>query len=233
MSVLSVIQNLTLIGLKRPTAVFSSQDQEHFELATLANRAKDDILSGHDWRALTRLETITGDGVKTEWDMPAGFDRFTEDNDGKAQIVTPILVGPMVQIRDLQTWLNIEVRQLGRITYSWILLGDKINIKPALPVGVHAYYYYQTNLCVKPSSLGTNQPKFTKDDETFVLDETLLEYGIQWMWRHEHRQSYAEDMATYERRKERLIMRDGGPKKLSFGRSHHVSTEIAYPFELR
>jgi hypothetical protein len=232
MTVLSVVRNLNFIGVARPESLFSSTEREYVQLATLANRAKDDIIAAHDWRVLTKLHTLTGDGTTTEWDFPSDFDRFTDDNTGKAAIVTPIMVGPMVQIEDLQTWLNMEVRQFGRVTYSWILLGGKIVVKPALPAGTPAYFYYQSNAVVQEKPF-VFKHEFTLDPDKFRLDEKLLEETIAWMWRHEKRQAYAEDMATAEKTKAQLIMRDKGPRKLKFGSSVEANAATyAYPFAL-
>lgn len=235
MSILSVAQDVSnYIAIDKPTSFLGSTDRELVELASIANRAADYITALHDWQTLTVRHTLTGGGVTTEFSLPSDFLKFTDNAKGEAEIVTPIMAGPMCRVQDPNEWLNREVRLIGLVTYSWIRLGDAIHIKPALPAGVSAYFHYQSKLHVAEESPSTvKKAEFQQDGDRYRLDERMLKECIKWMWRHSKGQSYAEYMAGFERRKAQCISWDIGPRALSFGRSGSKNiAPYAYPFEI-
>ena len=75
--------------------------------------------------------------------------------------------------------------------------------------------------------------EFRNDTDTFILSETLLKLAIIWMYRQSKGRPYAEDMATYEREKEKLIAQDGGSKIITVGKVRMTGDfDIAYPISL-
>jgi hypothetical protein len=235
MSILSVSQDIApFIGIKKPTALMASTAAEHLQLAAIANRALDYIVGGQDWQLLSKQHTVTGDGVLTEFAMPSDFDKFTNDARGEARIYTPIVAGPMCRVDTIDDWLRREVKQIGLVTYSWIIFGGKLNIKPALPVGVSAYYFYQSKNAVSDGNVTpAYKSAFNSDGDVFLLDERMLMLCMLWMWRHSKGQSYAQYQEEFEKRKAEVSNKDKGPRSISFGRSYsNASAPIAYPFEL-
>lgn len=235
MTILSIARDIApLIGIAKPEALLSSVAPEHEELVTIAGRAVDYIINASNWQALSTEHTLIGDGVTTEFDFPADFSRFTEDDDGEANIFTPIMVGAMHRIPTMNEWLYREVKQIGRITYSWIVYGGRIRIKPALPVGVPAKFFYQSNNAISDGLISPSfKEAFTSDGDVFRLDSRMLNLCMLWMWRHANGQSYAQYQQEFEKRKAEISRTDKGPRSISFGRTKPVmSAELAYPFEL-
>jgi len=235
MSILSVAQDISpFTGIDRPDALFASDVQAHVELAAIANRAADEISGMYEWQVLSKKGTFTGDGVKTAFDLPSDFSRFTTDSAGESNIVTPIMAGPMYRIADLDDWLYREIKDIGRVTYSWIMYGGQVHIEPALPNAVVASYFYQSkNIVSNGATTPTFKPAFNADGDVFRLDERLLMLCMLWMWRHSKGQTYAQYTAEFETRKSRLIAADKGPRSVSLGRSRiRDNLPVAYPFEL-
>jgi hypothetical protein len=56
-----------------------------------------------------------------------------------------------------------------------------------------------------------------------------------WQWRANKGMPYAEDMATYETRKARVMMKERGPRMVRVGGSSYWSddADIAWPWTLR
>jgi hypothetical protein len=235
MTILSVAQDVApFIGITKPTSLMGSTVPEHEELAAIANRAADYISKAYDWQKLTKLHTLTGDGVTTEFAFPADYRKFTDDSDGEAEIQTSIGLGPLCRVRDLSEWLRREVRQIGQVTYSWIIYNDKIHIKPALPVGETASYFYQSKNIVSDSgAVPVYRAFFAGDGDVFRLDERMFMLCVLWMWRHAKQQSYAQYQQEFEERKSDLITNDKGSRSLKFGRSYRSSgVVVAYPYGL-
>lgn len=235
MTILSVAQDMSAyIGIDRPLALVSSTEVEHQELVSVANRAADYIARAYDWQKLSVVGTLTGDGTITSFDFPADFSKFTDDAGGEARILTPVMAGPMYRIQDMNDWLEREVRQIGRVTYSWIMYGGQIHIKPALPAATDASFFYQSaNIISDGGVTPTYKAAFTADSDVFRLDERMLMLCMLWMWRHSKQQSYAEYMAEFEKRKAEITASDKGPRSISFAPSRlRQGIPIAYPFEL-
>jgi len=233
MSLLSVAQEIApLIGLAKPATLVASSEPEHEQLLVIAQRAADVISEAYDWQALTKLHTLTGNGTTTDFSLPADFGKFTDDSDDEGKIYSTLGIGPLVRVHDLSEWLRREVRQIGQVTYSWILYGNLIRIKPALPNAATAQFFYQSeNLIVDGVSSVTRKARFSADNDLLLLDERMLKLCMLWMWRHSNEQSYAQYMQEYEQLKSRLITRDKGSKSIRFGRSKLVSNvQTAYPY---
>lgn len=235
MTILSISQDIApFIGIAKPSSLMASTASEHEELAAIANRAADYIVGGQDWQVLTKQHTVTGDGVLTEFDFPSDYDRFTSDARGEANIYTPIMAGPMCRVDTMDEWLRREVKQIGLVTYSWIVYGGRLHIKPAIPVGVAAYFFYQSKSAVIDASpIPSYRSMFLVDTDVFRLDERMLSLCMLWMWRHAKGQSYAQYQQEFEKRKSEVALKDKGPRSISFGRSNSMhAASMAYPFEL-
>ena len=213
MTVLSAIQRAsTVIGLDKPSIIYSSTEREHIELGDLANEMAERIASAHDWTKLTGIATITGDGSTTAHDLPSDYDRMIV----KTNVWSSSLQTPLTHIADLDEWLGLEVWSYTYVINAWTIYADQMHIKPALASSVTAQYWYQSNLLVSPAS-GSNKTRFTADDDTFRLDERLLTLGIIWQWRANKGLAYAEDLTNYEEEKEKLIARDKGSRMIRIG----------------
>ncbi|MBB6304045.1 hypothetical protein [Rhizobium leucaenae] len=226
MSLLSVCQNASLvIGLDKPDVIASSTDRPYQELFRLANEMAERISRGHEWQLFSTVCTLTGNGSLIDFDLPADYDRMVTE----ANVWSSALETPLSRVEDIDEWLGFQVQSFDFVINAWIIFGNEMHIKPAMPTGETAQFFYQSNLIVKPSG-GSNKARFTADTDTFRLDEQLLELGIIWQWRANKGLPYAEDMASYESLLERLVSRDKGAKILRSGRKRvSRGVKIAYP----
>jgi len=229
MTILSVIQSAaTVIGMDVPSVVAASTNREHVEMVALANEMAGRIATAYDWQELSRVHTISGDGASEAFSLPSDYGHMTEG----AQVWSSTLITPFSRISDVNEWLGLEVQAFDFVINAWIIFGNEIHIKPAIPTGETAKFFYQSTLCVAPAT-GDNKTSFTADTDTFRLDETLLKLGIIWQWKANKGQQYAEDMANFEERKAKLIGRDKGSKMLTVGRRKTPSNvTTAYPMAI-
>lgn len=226
MTVLSAIQEAcSVIGLDVPTGVYASTDRAYVELTDLANDMAQRIANAHEWQILTTLATITGDGATEDWSLPADYDRMLV----KSSLWSSSMRTPFAHIPDLDEWLGLDVQAFTYIINAWTLFGGELHVKPALATAETAKYYYQSNKIVTVSD-ATIRTKFMADTDVFRLDEHLLRLGIIYQWRANKGLPYAEDMANYEDRKEKLISRDKGSRAIRIGRVRMPKdVTLAYP----
>jgi hypothetical protein len=229
-TVLSAIQEACASGiaLDRPASVYGSSIREHIELASIANETAQMIAASHEWQGLQKIASITGDGTTTVFSLPSDFFRMLTET----QLWSSVIDGPLMPIRDRDHWLNVITKDYEFMANAWIIFGDEINFRPALDASEVVSYFYQTSHIVRAQDNST-KAEFNNDMDTFRLDERLLKLGIIWRWRDMKGLPYAENLADYERWKEKLIHSDRGPAILRDSRSRlRGMGSAAYPWQI-
>lgn len=229
MAVLDAIQSAILrADGSQVQEVYASTEQICIEMADLANDVATDIMKSQDWRDLTKIHTITGDGLTFDFPLPADFDRmvmasYLQDNQswfwGYYNIPT---------VNEWMEWKQSGF--LGTLPGGWIMLAGQMSFVPA-PTG-SASYPYVSKLYAKDAN-GIPKAQFTHDTDTFVLDERLITLGCIWRWREQKGLEYAEDMQNYELALTQAQSRDKGARVIrSHDRRRFGTFGTAYPWPL-
>jgi hypothetical protein len=213
MTLLSVIQNAAVrIGIARPTQVFGSTDRTMYDVQAVIAGAVDAIREVHDWQVLKTLETYTGDGVSTTFDLPSDYDRMLVT----ASIWSSRYNWAVNHILDTDLWLQLVTLPYTQATGSWTIYGGQFHIMDTMASTETAKFFYISNQIVR-SSTGTGQNAFLADTDLFRLDEELLRLAFIWRWKQEKGRDYAEDMSNYEIKLAQAIGKDGGSKPIVTG----------------
>lgn len=231
MTVLSAVQSamIRLVG-RKDSAVFSSQDPTMIELADLINETATDIMKKHDWQALTKIATITGDGATTAFPVPADYDRMALAQ-GVANSAS--WFWGFDAVPDLDTWIAIQNGQFLGVTPGWwIILANQFQFAPAPGSRQTAKYpYISANIAISPTSVP--QRAFSADQDKSVLDERLLTLGLIWRWKAQKSLDYTEDMRNYEIALSEAMARDGGSRVIrSSGRRVPANVAVGWPWAL-
>jgi hypothetical protein len=226
MTVLAAIQNAcAVIPLNRPDGVFAGQEREHFELQVLANTAAGHIARDCEWQRLKRIAVIAGDGATEDFDFPADYDRMLK----KAELRSTRQPAALAHVVSSDRWLGLSLRQFSHVAGAWTIHDGRIHIRPAPLAGEEISYFYMSARWAVDKN-GTAKAQFTADDDIFRLSGQLLELAMIWKWRANKGLAYAEDLASYEDAKDKLVTADKGSRSLLIG-SARTSAEahIAYP----
>ena len=220
-----------LVG-RKPQTVFSSAQQMEMEIVDLATDVAADIAGSHDWRALTSIHTITGDGVTSSFDLPADYDRM---------VLAQAVHDPnnwfwgYSRITDLDEWIAVTTSGFFGITPCWwIMLGGQMQFAPTPADGAQASFPYVSKNFGRSANGATPISVFSNDGDSFVLNERLLTLGLIWRWKAQKGLEYAEDMANYEKALSEDQARDKGAPAIR-GRNwlgRRPRTSIAYPWPL-
>jgi hypothetical protein len=187
---------------------FASTEQVAVEMVDLVNEVAADIALSQDWRALTKVATITGTGA-LEYPLPTDYDRMLLSAEVDDAATWFWGYEPFASVND---WMRFKSGAFGILSPGgWIILGGEMNFFPA-PSGV-AQYPYISNQWAK-SSAAVPQSQFQADDDTFVLPERLLTLGLIWRWNAQKGLDYGEDLATYEAALAQAQTRDKGARLL-------------------
>jgi len=230
MSVLSACQNaIARLVATKPNSVFASDVEICVEIASLSNEAAADIAKGHDWQALTKLQTINGDGTTEAWPLPDDYDRMVNGTD--------IHSGAWVWQRyantgTLDNWLDLKSLLPAIPPGYWNILGGMMNFIPVVATGDQAKFYYITNKWAQAAG-GTPKAQFDRDDDSFALDERLLTLALIWRWKSMKGMDYQEDIRNYDIALSQAMARDGGSRVIRSAPPRPIlNTRLAWPWSL-
>lgn len=207
MTVLNALQSAAIkLIARRPGVFFGADDTFELEMTDMVNTVADDVAQAHDWQALVKIATLTGDGVSEEFDLPADYAR---------QMLTST-------IRDVNNWawgyghcatvddfLRFRDNNLNTIPGMWSIFGGKLNVFPAPPAGSTARFPYISRNWALASN-GAAQDRFSADTDTFILPEELLMKGLVWKYRDNKGLASEGDQEDYEAALNYHAGKDGG-----------------------
>ena len=230
MTVLSVVRDVcSAVGVTLPTSVFTnlSANRTMTEMVALANEMAQRIAyDTREWRRLQATITYAGNGAATAFNLPNDFQRMLKNSDVWRSSSSVL---PMRFIADSNEWMRRRLASNYDARGEWALIGNQIQIYPAMGDGVSAAFVYLNKNCVALNSGGYGT-SFLTDADSFVLDERLLRLGMIWQWKAHKGSSYVEDMSTYT---DALAMAQGADKPMPVivGRQE-ISANVyaSYPF---
>lgn len=230
MTLLTVTQDVcSVVGVTQPLSVFSgiTANRTMTEMLALANEMAQRIAyDTREWTKQKKMATLTGDGVKTAFDLPANFKRMLLT--ANVWRSTSALQ-PMRFVPDTDEWM--QRRALNRFDAwgEWTMFGGQMLIHPPMGVGVTATFAYLDRNCIKLASGGLGDA-FLADGDSFAIDERVLKLGMIWQWKAQKGSPYAEDMGTYG---DALTMAMGTdkPSPIYAGRATiSANATLAYPW---
>lgn len=230
MSFLTVAQSasIRLIG-KKPSAFFSSQNTFEMEIIDLANEVVADMVKYADWRRLVTLHQMAGDGVTYGFDLPDDYDRMPMGADiSRANWYT----WGYVDAPSLNYWMDLVNGLASPNPGYWIMLDGQIQFRPAVSANTTAQFFYISNKAVLDVDGVTKKKWFTKDEDTYLLDERVLKLGIVYKWRAQKRLEYAEDFSNYEQALMQASGHDKGARITTGARRANMGAYTAYPWAL-
>ena len=154
-----------------------------------------------DWRGLKFQFTITGDGTTTLWPLPSDWQRLCPSDKSPigawVSLARPTipLIGP---VND--EWLN-QMKALPAFpAYPvWRLIGNYVEIWPAIADGEVIWTWYFSNGWINPASAPTTRVSaWTSDNDTSIIKDVILAWYATWAWKASKGLDYAEDFRKYE-----------------------------------
>lgn len=205
------------LGLAQPSGAFSETDDMVEQWVSLAQEAGDDLARDHDWSVLTVVRTFSGveDQVQTGEPPTAAvaFDRFAQNTAIWDVTNKRKLMGPQTPAE----WQRTTIDTISGIDKRWTLIGGVLNIYPVPTTSDSYTYTYITKNWIRVSggSQDDDVSEWTDDSNTSLLPERLIVLSTIWRYKAAKGLEYGEDMATFEREKQRYIARDRGPRIVS------------------
>lgn len=216
MSVLEILQNVCpVIGLPRPATAVGSTSAQVQTLLGLSQFGGRILSRAHPWQAITRRRTFTALAQNAQTgEPPEEFQRWPATQRIWDNTRRTWLIGPM----STNDWDAIMVRPQIAYPGYWCLLNGVINIAPA-PADTDTFTYtFISKNWIRPQGAVdyTNDiAAWAANTDASLLDESLHELDLIWRYKQAKGLDYAEDMATFEREKEKAMARDRGPREIT------------------
>ncbi len=217
MSLLTLIQDAAdTIGLPRPTSVIGSTDTQVRQLLALANREGRLLSRRTRWEALMREATITTVATESQGEVATllpGY-RFIQNDTGWNRSAQEPLGGPLTP----QEWQGLKAFTVTGPYYDYRIRGGELLFIPVPPAGDDVRIEYLSDYWCQ-SSGGTDQSKWTADEDVGVLDEEIMQFGVVWRFLRMKGMDYAEEFRDYETMVSDAIAADGSKRILHADRA--------------
>jgi len=210
MTVLTMIQSVAQrVGIPVPTTIIGNTDTAITQLLALANEEGEDLSSRGRWRDQVIDTTFTIVGTADQGKMKgtvAGDDYDYIINDTMWNRTTSLpIMGPL----NAMEWETLQAFPVTGPYQQWIILKQNFFIDPTPTAGeTMAFQYMSTSWCETAGSVGKSA--WSTDNDTGLLNETLMALGLRWRWLKTKGLEYAQDFDTYEKRLLDALARDGG-----------------------
>jgi hypothetical protein len=221
MNLLSLVQKFCeRTAIKKPTIVVSSTDAKILQIKGLLEEEINDLASRHQWQSLTREALFTTIAAEDQGSI------YTIADQGYKSIVNNTIWDRTDRlpcaILDGQQWQTIKGFSNVGIRWKFRFRGDRLLLAPTPPAGHQWAFEYQSKWGIVDADTGLFKDSFTKDTDTFALQDTLHLEGLRWRWRREKSLDYAELFSTYELQVKAAMGEDGGAPNLNLNHNFHV-----------
>lgn len=216
MSLLSTtIRAARQCGLTPPTSVLGSGDETWLQMAEWAQEVVDDAALRHDWRALHKTQTLTGDGVTTSFTLGnSDYSRLSKapavSRNGSTAGFWPI--GPL----DPPAYIGATTLPITTATPVFQIENGIIYFFTAPATGETYTVSYQSSKPIYSSAIAVTS--WLLDADTPLIPERLMLLGLVWRWKASKGLNYSEFLSSYERAFESLSSADWGLSPLELSR---------------
>lgn len=219
---------LRLVG-QRPSAMFGGSGALEAELCDLVNEVAADVAKYHDWQALVRIGTITGDGTASSFALPADYDRMML---GSSVTDPNTWFWGFYAFTDINAFMLAEASGFNTYPGGWIIYGNEMRFSPVPIAAQEANFPYISNNWAIAAST-TPKAAFSVDTDTFALPERLLTLGLVWRWREQKKLDASGDQEAFIKALDEYASKDKGSRVIRRNsRSPLPGVRVGWPWEL-
>lgn len=177
-NLLQIVQDVCdEIGLQRPTAVISSNDQQIIQLLAFANALGRDLVRMHPWQMLNKEFAFTTVNGVDVYDLPAGYSKLTSQTEWDRTNHWPLM-----GTKSAQEWAFIKggiISTGPRLRFR--IIDNQFAVWPIPSSALSLHFEYVSKNWVDLAAGGTSD-RFESDQDTCVFDDQLMIYGIKYKW---------------------------------------------------
>lgn len=218
MSLLTLVQTIAEeVGVSSPSSVSGSADRTAKQLLRLVNRSGK-ALARKAWPALQKEYTFTTTASIAAYAFPSDYgfilDGTVWDRTNFFQMRGGLDPWEW-QIRKSAIATTVTSRKRYRIKPTSGV--KQFYIDPTPTAANSLVFEYISNAWVVDGDDGTFKTAFSKDSDTSLIDQELLELAGIWRFLQKKGLPYAEEAAEYERQVDMRFAQDKSPQVLHMG----------------
>jgi hypothetical protein len=193
------------LGLQAPTGVFDSTDETAQLMGSIANLAGIMVGDAYNWEALQESWSITGDGLRTEWDLPEDMG-YIIDNTGWANFIRrPVVVLNAQQWAAISSWLS----QSFYINPACRIYRNKLQfMSPPPENGEIVFQYRSKNWVLDGDDLSKTLDKCVKNSDVPRFDWLLMVLAIKVKWLEQKQMNTVAAQSDFNDRIQQLTQKD-------------------------
>lgn len=180
LSVLSLVQDAaTRLNLVKPTGVYDSPDENSIFFGSIINEIGPMLQDVYGWQQFQREFTVTGDGIITDFDLPAGLSRFV-DNTGWSQTNRrPVIIVNDQQWAAARAWVSKSFF----INPACKMENDQLQFLTPPALNEVITFQYVTRYWVQDGAAPTIfKERADKNSDTPQFDSVLLTMALRIKW---------------------------------------------------
>lgn len=166
------------LSLPVPAGVYDSQDQTAILMGSVVNLAGIMVAEAYQWEFLQEELVIVGDGVETQFDLPANFSAFVDNTGWSLAIRRPVVVLNAQQWAAISSWLS----QSFYINPACRIYKDKLQFMSAPPVGEIHFQYRTIDWVIDSTVVGGYKQKCNQNSDIPRFDWLLMTLATKLKW---------------------------------------------------
>ena len=163
------------LALAQPAQVYGSLDETAALMGSVANLAGILLADAFNWQDLQKTLTITGDGVTTNFPLPADFGSIVDNTGWSLTIRRPVLVLNPQQWASVSAWLGASFY----ISPCCRLYQNEVQFISAPPVGSITFQYRMDTWALLGVSPFTRLQYMTQDTDVPQFDWLMMVLAIK------------------------------------------------------
>lgn len=184
-------------GWKVPTlAVASSPDDNLKQAFALANKELVSLSWRKTWPVLVKDISLTLVPGQAEYDLPTDFHHLVNPSVYSISDYEP-LKGNLQPFEFIQWTNNMMGPNVPCSAFRIKQRGKKLTIVPTPQSAETVVYFYVTKMLVVGSD-AIDKEFYYKDDDVALVDEDLIELGLNWRWRQKKGLDYTAEVYEYK-----------------------------------
>jgi hypothetical protein len=165
--------------LPKPTGVYDSQDEHAILMGSYANLIGPMLTDEIEWQQFDLVFTVTGDGVKSTWDLPPGFSRFTNDTGWSLSNRRPVIIVNSQQWAAIQAWVS----QSFFVNPACRIANDQLQFLVPPAGGEVITFDYTTSYWVQDGAVPTLlKERLTANSDVPLFDSLLFTIALKLKW---------------------------------------------------
>ena len=209
MSLLTMIQGVAeSLGLASPSTVFGNATPTVVTLKRLAQKEGRDLARRYDWQSMTAEATFLTVNANLQGTLAtssiagSGFHKIIAGTMWDRTNSRPIR-GSITNSR----WAALKGSTAAGTFSEYQERDRKLYAIPAPTASATWAFFYRSKYWCE-SSGGVGQKAWVADDDTGILDEEIMELGIEWRYLKTKGYDYSEEFNSYERLVQEAILAD-------------------------